>query len=190
MAEQENSKVPLKSYQVLFIALGIVGVILLYVIWNIGLLKTVTIEEIQTPEMQLIFKKYQGPYQNVGPVFSEVEKTLAQDKIACDQTFGRYYDNPNEVEPERNRADIGCVLMTTDNLPTSTDLQAESLKPFHALVGTFEGAPWLTAFKVYKALRSASYQKNKMIDDSVPVIETYEKIENGFRTKVYFKLKD
>lgn len=178
----------MKSYHALFVGLGIIGIILMYVIWNIGLLKPITIEQVQVPELHLIFKKYQGPYQKVGPVFNEVEKILAQEKIACDQTFGRYYDNPNEVEPERTRADVGCILQSTDSLPTNIELQAETISSYPAIVGTFEGAPWLTAFKVYKAIKKESYQRNIMIDETTPVLETYEKIETGFRTKVYFKL--
>lgn len=179
----------MKSYHALFIGLGIIGAIFLYVIWNIGLLKSVTVEQTQVPEMKLIFKKYQGPYQNAGAVFTEVEKLLAQDQIVCDRTFGRYYDNPNEIEADRTRADIGCILIATDPLPTSAGLIAETLPPQTAMIGTFEGAPWLTAFKVYKVLRQESYQRNIMLDDKAPIMETYEKIENGYRTKVYFKLK-
>jgi len=189
MNQEQEAKPKIKSYQVLFIALSLIGVIILYVIWNIGLLKPVVIEQVRVPEMHLIFKKYQGPYQNVGPVFTEVEKTLVQDKIACDMTFGRYYDNPNEVEPERNRADIGCVFTALQDFPTSSELSAETLTDYPALVGTFEGAPWLTAFKVYKTLRQEAFQRNIMIDEKAPILETYEKTETGFKTHVYFKLQ-
>jgi DNA gyrase inhibitor GyrI len=179
----------MKTYHALFVGLGIIGVIILYVIWNIGLLKPVMITETNIPEMKLIFKKYQGPYQNVGPVFTEVENLLAQDQIVCNETFGRYYDNPNEIEAERTRADIGCIVESNDAIPTSKDLEVENVAPYEAIVGIFEGAPWLTAFKVYRAVRKESYQRNTMIDDSSPVMETYEKIKNGFRTRVYFRLK-
>ncbi len=179
----------MKSYHVLFVGFGIIGLIIFYVIWNIGLMKPVIIEQAQVPEWRIVFKKYQGPYQNAGAVFTEVEKALAEDNIICEQTFGRYYDNPNEIEPERTRADIGCILSQTNDLPTSADFQAETLTSYPALVGTFEGAPWLTAFKVYKALRRESYQRNVMLDETQPVLETYETIENGFRTRVYFSLK-
>lgn len=180
----------MKSYHALFVGLGLVGIIIMYVIWNIGLLKPVMIEQVQVPELHLVFLKYQGPYQNVGPVFKEVEDSLAQQKITCDQTFGRYYDNPNEIEAERTRADIGCVFNDLDTaLPTANKLQAETVKPYTALVGTFEGAPWLTAFKVYKSVRQEAFQRNIMLDESSPVLETYEKIPTGFRTKVFFPIK-
>ncbi len=179
----------MKSYHVLFVGLGIVGIIIFYVIWNIGLLKPIVIEQVQIPEQQIIFKKYQGAYQNAGPLFEQVEKLLAEKKIICSQTFGRYYDNPNEIEPERTRADIGCIFNEKIILPLSTELQTETVLSYTALAGKFEGAPWLTAFKVYKALKKESYQRNIMLDDAAPVFETYEKIENGFRTTVYFKIK-
>ncbi len=181
----------MKSYQVLFISLGIVGLIIFYVIWNVGLLKPVTIEKAQVPQLHLLYKKYTGPYQNVGPVFTEVENALAQDKIKCDLTFGRYYDNPNEVEPARNRADIGCIVnSTTPSLPQDSKIQSETLTPYTALEGTFEGAPWLTAFKVYSAIRKESYQRNIPLDENAPSLEIYEKIKHGFKTRVYFKVKE
>lgn len=188
--DSQNSKSKgLKSYHVLFIALSLVGIIVLYVIWNIGLLKPVQIEQSQMPEFNLIFKSYQGPYHEIDKALADVEKILAQEKVDCDLTFGRYYDNPNEVEPERTRADVGCI-MNTPSMTTSEVLKAESLKgDREVLIGIFEGAPWLTAFKVYKTVRQESFQRNRMIDPEVPVLETYEPIENGYRTKVYFTLK-
>ncbi len=179
----------MKSFHVLFIALGIIGIIILYVIWNIGLLKPVIIEQMETPQIQVLFKKHQGPYHDVGKVFEDVENTLAKLSIKCDQTFGRYYDDPNEVEPERTRADIGCVVQNTNTLPTSEGLEAETIEPYLAMIGIFEGAPWLTAFKVYKTLKKESYQRNLMIDNDSPVFETYEKTPTGFRTKVFFRIK-
>lgn len=179
----------MKSYHALFVGLGLIGIIILYVIWNIGLFKPVMIEQTMVPTYNIIYKTYQGPYHDVGKVFDEVEKSLAQDKITCEQTFGRYYDDPNEVEPERTRADIGCILNSTNALPTNAELKAEAMTGYPAIAGTFEGAPWLTAFKVYKTLRKESYQRNVMLEDNFPIFETYEKIDSGFRTRVFFKLK-
>lgn len=179
----------MKSYHALFIGLGIVGIIILYVIWNIGLMKPVIVEQVLVPEQHLVYVKYQGPYQNVGPLFKEVEDSLAQQKITCNQTFGRYYDNPNEIEAERTRADIGCLFTEAVSVPADSKLQLDTVAAHPAIVGTFEGAPWLTAFKVYRAVRQEAFQRNIMIDDSVPVVETYDKMQHGFRTKVYFSLK-
>lgn len=179
----------MKSFHVLFIGLGLIGIIILYVIWNIGLMKPVQIQQVDVPEMRVMFKKYQGPYQNAGPIFNEVEASLAEVKIPCDQTFGRYYDNPNETEPERTRADIGCIIKNQELPAAPNNLETETIAGFKALEGSFEGAPWLTAFKVYKTLRKESYQRNIMLDESQPVLEIYEKIDNGFKTKVYFRLK-
>ncbi len=190
MAEDLNSKkTPSRSPQVLLIALSVIGIVILYIVWNVGLLKPVTIDQGPLPEMQLIFEKYQGRYDRADEVIRNVEKQLAEGQIICDLTFGRYYDDPNKTEPERTRADLGCVLKSPP--PTvAANLIAETMPGGpEVIVGTFEGAPWLTALKVYRAVRAESYQRNRMIDDGLPVIETYEKIDKGFRTRVYFRLK-
>lgn len=178
----------MKSYHILFSAFALVGLILFYAIWNIGLFKPVIVEQITTPKMYLVFEKHTGPYHDLGALFDRVEKKLADKKILCPKTFGRYHDDPDKVEPERLRADIGCLL----DQPIAENVEGitlEEVSPFKALKGTFEGAPWLTAFKVYSTLRKQSYQRNVYLQPS-PVLEVYEKAGKGFKTEVYFWLSD
>lgn len=176
----------MKPYHILFSALGLVALILFYAIWNVGLFKPVVVEQVSVPSAYLVYEKHVGPYNEVGAVFDRVEKKLAEKNIACPKSFGRYYDDPDKTEAARMRADIGCILSQplTDKVE---DLLGEELQPFDALKGSFEGAPWLTAFKVYSTLRKQSYQRNLHLDPN-PVFEVYEKADHGFKTEVYFRI--
>lgn len=176
----------MKSYHILFSAFALVGLILFYAIWNVGLFKPVIIEQVNVPTSYLVYEKHVGPYHDVGAVFERVEKKLEEKKVACTRTFGRYYDNPDKVEQERLRADIGCIL--SQPLTESIEgILTEELPSFEALKGTFEGAPWLTAFKVYSTLKKQSYQRNLYVEES-PVLEVYEAAGNAFKTEVYFRV--
>jgi len=176
----------MKSYHVLFVGLGLLGVMIFYVIWNVGLLMPVVVEQVDSPSGVAVFQKYTGPYHDVGAIFEKIEKQLVEQNLNCDLSFGRYYDNPDEVEPERLRADIGCIVPQAPAQKIE-GLETENLESFKALRGTFEGAPWLTAFKVYSTLRKQSYQRNLHVEFS-PIFETYQQIPRGFKTQVYLRI--
>lgn len=176
----------MKSYHILFAALALVGLILFYVSWNVGLFKPVVIEQVTVPKATLVFQKHIGPYHEVGKVFEAVEKQMAEAQKPCFRTFGRYYDNPDQVEAERLRADIGCWFEEPVTSPPS-GLFVEESASFEALRGTFDGAPWMTAFKVYSTLKRESFQRNLYVETS-PALELYEKTQTGFRTQVHFRI--
>lgn len=181
-----EGKFKMKSYHVLFVALGLLGVILFYVIWNVGMLKPVVIEEVSSPQGVAIFRKYTGPYHEVRHIFENIESELEKQNLNCDTSFGRYYDDPDQVEPDRLRADIGCVLPQAPAQPIA-GLETENWPGYKSLRGTFEGAPWLTAFKVYSALRRESFQRNIHVEFT-PVLEVYQQTPSGFKTEVYFRI--
>lgn len=176
----------MKSYRVLFIALGLLGVMLFYVIWNVGFLKPVIIEQVKSPTGIAIFQKYTGPYHEVRHIFENIETELVKQNLDCKTSFGRYYDDPNQVEPDRLRADIGCLVQQAPAKPIE-GLVTETWTGQNSLRGTFEGAPWLTAFKVYSALKRESFQRNLHVEFT-PVLEVYQQTTHGFKTEVYFRI--
>src|SRR6476620_3174439 len=107
----------MKSYQVLFIALALVGVMLFYVIWNVGLMKPVTFKKVNSPTGISIFQKHTGPYHEVRHIFENIETELVKQNLDCKISFGRYYDNQNQVEQDRLRADIGCLVQQAPAKP-------------------------------------------------------------------------
>lgn len=176
----------MKSYNALLLALALIGLILFYTIWNVGLLKPVTIDRTSSPQGIAVFQKYTGPYHEVRPVFEKIESQLAEQNLKCDLSFGRYYDNPDEAEPERLRADLGCLLPQAP-AQALAGLETEKWTGYDSLRGTFEGAPWLTAFKVYSALKKESFQRNIHVEFT-PALEVYQKNQRGFKTEVYFRI--
>ncbi len=176
----------MKSYHILLSILSLIGIIILYTIWNIGLLLPVTVEQTQTPTLYLVYESHTGPYHELMPIFEKIEKALSNKKISCSKTFGLYFDNPDQVEADRLKSEIGCIVdkPVTEELG---ELQFKELPPFQALKGSFGGAPWLTAFKVYSTLQKESYQRNVILEPT-PVLEIYEPNEHGFKTEVYFRI--
>ncbi len=178
----------MKSYHILFTVFGVIGLLLAYAIWNVGLLKPVVIDVKELPMTVLVYKSVTGPYHKLQETFRTIEKLAIDNGWDCSKTFGIYHDDPNQAEQERLRADVGCYLESPPNGNVG-DLIIKENPSTQALVGTFEGAPWLTAFKVYKALnREAQARKLKL--KSGPIMEVYSPNGQSFHTQVIFELEN
>lgn len=178
----------MKPAGLFFIIFGGLALLFSYVIWNVGLLKPVLIETKDLPKSVLVYKNVTGPYHKLQETFQEIEALAKKDGWECAKTFGLYLDDPNQAEQERLRADIGCYL---EAQPTATtgDLLVKELPATKALVGSFDGAPWLTAFKVYRALQRESIKQNLKIKQG-PVMEIYEPRGSQFITHVVFEIAE
>lgn len=178
----------MKPYHLFFTIFSVIGLLLAYAVWNVGLLKPVLIEEKELPTAVLIYQNVVGPYHNLSDVFKKIETESKKLEIDCAKTFGIYYDDPSSVEPERLRADVGCYS-STPPLKNLEGFQVKESPIQKALIGTFDGAPWLTAFKVYRAMyREAGIRKLKIKNG--PIMEVYEPSPSGFKTSVVMSLEN
>jgi hypothetical protein len=178
----------MKPTGLFFIVFGVIGLLFAYIIWNVGLLKPVYIETKQLPKSILVYKNVIGPYHKLSETFYEIENFAKTEGWECPKTFGLFYDDPNQAEQDRLRADIGCYLEASP-LGSTGDLIIKEQPATTALVGSFDGAPWLTAFKVYGALQRESLKLNLRIKNG-PVMEIYEPKGSQFITHVVFEIAE
>ena len=63
----------------------------------------------------LVFKNMEGDYAKSGKLSDEVYYTLLNDyKIETFKGFGIYFDNPKEVDKNKLRSEIGCIVEQKD----------------------------------------------------------------------------
>ncbi len=73
----------------------------------------------KTEAEKVAFIAGQGPYSEIGPVFNELYKWLADKGIEpAGPPFGIYYDDPRKVPPEECRYEI-CVAVGAETLGDS-----------------------------------------------------------------------
>ncbi|MFN2396254.1 MAG: GyrI-like domain-containing protein [Bacteroidales bacterium] len=59
----------------------------------------------------LVYESHIGEYKNVGKVIDKMYYSLLnEEKVECFRGFGIYYDNPQKVEKEKLRSDVGNIL--------------------------------------------------------------------------------
>lgn len=145
-----------------------------------GLLAQVNVSERNMGPYLLVYQKHIGAYNKVGPIMDKLYYDL-KDNFAIETTrgFGLYYDNPQEIEKEKLRCIVGCIVenRTIDDLkqvadkygvkeyPSSQSVVAEF--PYKGqmsiLIGVFKVYPKLTTF-----LNENQYT-------NTPVMELYDR---------------
>jgi hypothetical protein len=160
--------------------LGLIG-FSTYLSLYLGVFKSVTVELIEKPSFFLLALEHIGPYHLISPRITQVEDWAKSRGITCRNSFGLYRDNPNEVAHERLTSWGGCVLlpveaqalMDSSHLPEGFILihwQAE-----RALRASFGGAPSISPYKVYPALRKHAAEQRLELETSV--LEIYPSSE-------------
>jgi AraC family transcriptional regulator len=143
----------------------------IYLIFNLGVFKEVSIQESTYPEMILIYKDHVGPYHKIGDIIKEVEAWAKDKNINCSKSFGQYMDDPRVAEHERLRSRGGCIVdRTIAELPA--DLKTMTVPARNYYIATFGGSPWIGPYKVYRKVFSLAESQGKPISE--PVIEIYE----------------
>lgn len=178
----------MKPYHLFFMLFAVLGLLFGYGVWNVGLLKPVHIESKILEPGVFIYRHVVGPYHNLSQEFTKLEDDFRKLNLDCKKTFGLYYDDPSSSEHERLRADIGCYQKTPP-LQKVEGFEVKEVLPIKALTGKFDGAPWLTAFKVYGALHKKAAEDQLKVKQG-PVLEIYEPTKNGFSTEVVFELEN
>jgi len=159
------------------IAIGVI--ILLIVLSRYGLFASVNISEKNVGPYLLVYEKHIGDYKNVGPVMDKLYYNL-KDNYGMETTkgFGLYYDNPQEVDKDKLRSIVGCIIegKSIDDLkkvsekysvkeyPSSKSVVAQF--PFKGKMSIIMGV-----FKVYPKLNKYIKEKNY---DKTPIMELYD----------------
>ncbi len=161
------------------IVIVFVVIVLLATLARYGLFSSVSVTEKEVGPLLLVYKKHIGDYKNVAPVMDEIYYDL-KDNHAIETTkgFGLYYDNPREVEKDKLRSIVGCIVegksiedLTALNhqygireYPSSKSIVAEF--PYKGTLSVMLGI-----FKVYPKL-SAYIDENRY--PKTPILEIYD----------------
>ncbi len=172
---------------------GIIGIIvvlfvivLLIYLSRYGLFASVHITEKSIGPYLLVYEKHVGDYKNVGPIMDKLYYDLKDNySIETTKGFGLYYDNPQEVDKDKLRSIVGCIVESKSinelnilgnkygvkEFPSSESVVAEL--PFKGKISIILGL-----FKVYPKL---SKYINEHKHAQTPIMELYdqpnEKIE-------------
>lgn len=97
--------------KILLIFFGALGSLILVAAFYYGLLSPVNLSEKTTGGEILIYQERLGDYRDSGQTIEFVSQELKNNfNIDCTVSFGIYYDNPQEISPEKQRSDLGCIL--------------------------------------------------------------------------------
>lgn len=149
-----------------------------FIFWRTGYYKAVHISSSEMGPFVLVYKEHIGPYHKIPPVIESVEKAMENLGNKCPMAFGRYIDNPEEVDHDRLRSHGGCVFSTPPSHPISLDLfQKESLNKKEYIIASFNGSPSIGPFKVYPEVEK--WMQKYGYKQTGPVIELYQTLEDG-----------
>jgi hypothetical protein len=81
------------------------------ILWDIGFFKSVIFNARTLNRTEIYYKEFTGNYKNIGKEFEKLTLLITKFKLSKDifSTFGLYYDNPKEVNPDQCRAIIGII---------------------------------------------------------------------------------
>ncbi|MDP8217652.1 MAG: GyrI-like domain-containing protein [Candidatus Theseobacter exili] len=142
-----------------------------------GAFKKIEITEHATGPYLLVYKKHIGDYKNVGPVMDKIYKDLLNDSVVTTRGFGLYYDNPGEVEKDKLRSIVGCILEEKDRNKIDNLKDKYTITEFpvsNSVISQFpfKGKPsiFLGIFKIYPPL--SDYLKEHNYAQG-PIMEIY-----------------
>jgi hypothetical protein len=127
----------------------------------------------------LVYESHTGDYKNVGKVIDKMYYSLLnEEKVECFRGFGIYYDNPQKVEKEKLRADVGNILEN----PTSEVLA--QLTPKYN-IKTLEKQQYLVAEFPYKNQMSIIVGIMKVYPALNNYTEEHQLSKDGFVMEIY-----
>ena len=127
----------------------------------------------------LVYEFHIGDYKNVGKVIDKMYYALLNDeKVECFRGFGIYYDNPQKVEREKLRSDVGNILED----PTPEIL--EQLSPNYN-IRTLDKQQYLVAEFPYKNQMSIIMGIMKVYPALNKYIRENNLSEEGFVMEIY-----
>lgn len=167
---------------VLLFGLGIAG----WASIKLGFFKDVVINEQPMPEMHLVYLEHVGSYHKILDALEKVEAWAKNANIDCSKSFGHFLDDPEVVEHERLRSDVGCIIdQSKSDLPEG--FKTKTLPAGKYLVAEFMGSPAIGPMKVYSKARRQFIDRN--LTPPEDVIEIYHRLdEKSMKTIYLFRL--
>lgn len=163
--------------------------LIIMVSFYLGAFKTVTFAEKQFPPLNVVYKEYQGPYHKIVPTLEEVAALVRTRGESCERSFGEFLDNPKEVDEDRLRSRVGCLVeQPLDELPAG--YKSAKIDYPSYLVAVFTGSPAIGPFKVYPKAEALLAQRPGI--SAGPPIEIYRILNaenNEMETNYLFPLK-
>ena len=94
-------------------------------LFYMGFFKSMRVTEKESGPHYLMYKKHQGAYEELGPIFRALYALAEKQKIKQPIMFGIYYDDPKTVDPNKLRSEVGVALKATDfsRLKASAELK-------------------------------------------------------------------
>ncbi len=164
---------------VLIIFTSLILLLLVILAW-LGFFKKIQFTVQQAGGDVLVFESHTGDYKNVGKVIDKMYYALLnEEKVECFRGFGIYYDNPQKVEKEKLRAEVGNILEnpTPEILSQLTPkYNIKTLEEQKFLVAEFPYKNQMSIvmgiMKVYPALNR--YIRNHNLSEDGYVMEIYD----------------
>lgn len=160
-----------------FMGLGV------YLYYYLGMNKDVHLEGPKRVELWLLYKEHRGAYHKISPTLNEVEKAALDASIPCLDTFGLFLDDPQTVDEDRLRSELGCLLNEGISDPPE-GLKVKQWNPDQVIHLKFEGSPSVGPFKVYPQAKEW-FEKNRKAM-SLEALEVYSLSPKGKLTTHYY----
>lgn len=171
----------------IYFVLILIGAII-FGLYYFGIIQEVKITEQEIGPFKVVYEAHIGDYSKVSEVQEKIYNSLVLDEINTTKSFGVYYDNPDEVEKQRLRSEIGVIINEKDyskimrlkgkynvkDIPKEKSIVA--VFPYRNKVSIIIGI-----YKVYPKLDE--YIKNNNYEEN-PILEIYDK-ENQ---KIYYTM--
>jgi len=161
------------------VAISIIALIVIIYAY-LGGFKKINFQLLDQGGETLVYEEMTGDYRQSAAVMDKIYYLLLNDyNIESYKGFGLYFDNPQKVEKEKLRSEVGCILENIDSTKISLLKDKYKIKAFPRnkyLVTEFPYKNKLSVFvgiiKVYPALNR--YLKEKGFNDEGAVMEIYD----------------
>lgn len=96
-------------------------------------------------------KTHVGPYHKIISDLEDVENWAKSAKVNCAETFAEFFDDPNIVEQERMKSEVGCLIeRAPDKIPAEFKTRIIARRKY--IVAKYHGSPALGPYKVYNKI--------------------------------------
>lgn len=171
-----------------FLVILLTIVVILFV--RSGAYKSVNVERVPAPQLQLFYTENIGPYHKIIDKLTVVEDTIKEMGHSCVKTFGHFLSDPKVVEHEKLVSHVGCAFTPEESVHFFTLPKGISEKHFGGNLkdkvcykGTFDGSPNLSAMKIYPKLIEAA--KKDGLKLGIKSLEIYTINDGKVFTEVY-----
>ena len=162
----------------LFIIVAIIAIFTAVYAYYGGFTK-IAFEQAELGGETIVWEEMIGDYKDSPIVMDKVYNSLLSDfNISTTRGFGIYYDNPQMVDPNKCRSDLGCIVDNIDSTSLSAieaKFKVKKLEYHKCVVAVFPYKGQMSVVvgltKVYPALNE--YIKNNNIANG-PVMEIYD----------------